>query len=43
MNNIEVIQKYLENTRNAGVSDSVFLAYKNDLDTLKEFLGEKSL
>ena len=43
MNNIELIETYLDNVKKTGVSDSVFLAYKNDLDTLKDFLGENSI
>ena len=43
MNNIELIETYLDNVKKTGASDSVFLAYKNDLDTLKDFLGENSI
>ena len=43
MNNTDLIETYLENVKKTGASDSVFLAYKNDLETLKDFLGENSI
>ena len=43
MDNSYLVEEYLENVKKTDVSDSVFLAYKNDLDTLKDFLGENSI
>ena len=39
----EQVKAILDNVKKTGVSDSVFLAYKNDLDTLKDFLGQNSI